>query len=136
MSGTPSKIFPSLQEKKNCESRSSDGGDLMKVVREEPLAHSRQLRHTLVQGRDGKYYKIYTFQLYDTPPTAEFPLYEVSVTEVDASGRYRILVQLLLKRFYEKEDALKQHEALLEGGDDLLGLKAPEKGKKEEGAEH
>ncbi|MBI4564648.1 MAG: hypothetical protein HY716_08170 [Planctomycetes bacterium] len=101
----------------------------MKVIEELKPAFDRQLRHTWVQGRDGKSYKILTLQLYDTPPPLEFPNWEVSVVEVNEHGAFRTLVQPLLKRFFEKNRALDFHDRLLDTFDEFLKL--PE-AKKEE----
>lgn len=94
----------------------------MKVIEELALKHGRQLRHTMVQGRDEKYYKVYTFQLYDTAPPAEFANFEVNVQEVEADGTYKVLFQPLLKRFFAKSAALAEHQKLLDGFDDALKI--------------
>jgi hypothetical protein len=99
----------------------------MKVIEELPLKHKRQLRHTLVQGRDEKHYKIFTFQLYDTAPPAEFPNYEVNVQECEADGSYKVLVQPYLKRFFARGLALDAHQKLLDEFDEALKLEEPAK---------
>lgn len=100
----------------------------MKVLQELPLvARARQLRHTLVQGADEKHYKILTFKLYDFTPPAEFATHETNVEEVNEKGARLVLVQPLLKRFFNEAEALAFHQELLEKFDDILRLKAPEK---------
>lgn len=99
----------------------------MKVIEELALKHGRQLRHTMVQGRDEKYYKVYTFQLYENAPPAEFANFEVNVQEVEADGTFKILFQPLLKRFFVKAAALEEHQKLLDGFDDALKLEEPAK---------
>ncbi len=104
----------------------------MKAIKELELKHTRQLRHTFVQGRDGNYYKILTFQLYDMPPPSEFANYEVNVQLVDENGRFKELVVPYLKRFKIKDDALKLHDVLLKDFDNILKLEAPKEEKHEE----
>ena len=59
----------------------------MKILQELPLVQrARQLRHTFVQGRDEKYYKILTFKLYDFKPSPEFATHETNVEEVNERG--------------------------------------------------
>lgn len=96
------------------------------VVKELELKNPRHARHTLVQGLDGKHYKVFTFQLYDMPPPKEFPTHEVSVHEVNADGSWSVLIQLYLKRFFDKAGALEDHERLLKEFDKVFGLKVPE----------
>lgn len=102
----------------------------MKVIEELALKHDRQLRHTLVEGRDGKFYKIYTFQLYDTAPPAEFPNFEINVQEVQEDGAFDVLVQPFLKRFFKKELAVDMHQQLLDDFDEMLKLDQPKAQKK------
>ena len=99
----------------------------MKLIEELALNHGRQLRHTLVQGRDEKHYKVYTFRLYDTDPPAEFSNFEVNVQECEPDGTYRVLVQPFLKRFFAKDPAMKMHQQLLDEFDELLELPEPKK---------
>lgn len=104
----------------------------MNIVKELELRNPRHARHTLVAAVDGKHYKVFTFQLYDMPPPREFPTYEVSVNECGPDGAWSELVQLYLKRFFDKASALADHERLLKDFDAVFGLKAPaeEKGHK------
>lgn len=111
----------------------------MKKIKDCPPAYARQLRHTQVQGRDDKFYKILTQQLYDRQPPPEFANFETVVNEVDEQGRYFVLVMPHLKRFMTREEALKHHEDLLDNFDERLQL--PVKTEKhapkaETGAEH
>jgi hypothetical protein len=94
----------------------------MEVIKELEPSHARQLRHTFVQGRDGNYYKILTFQLYEMAPPPEFANYEVNVQKVDKQGRFNELVVPFLKRFKVKEDALRLHDELLKEFDNILKL--------------
>lgn len=97
----------------------------MRVIEELALKHDRQLRHTMVLGRDEKHYKIYTFQLYDHEPPAEFPNFEVNVQECEPDGTFHVLVQPFLKRFFRKGLALDMHQQLLDNFDELLQLPEP-----------
>ena len=94
----------------------------MKVIEELPLGHKRQLRHTLVLGGDEKHYKIYTFQLYDTEPPAEFPNFEVNVQECDPDGTFKVLVQPFMKRFFKKGLAIDLHQQLLDNFDEMVKI--------------
>jgi len=100
----------------------------MKVIEELALKHARQLRHTLVQGRDGNHYRIYTFQLYDFEPPAEFANFEVNVQQCEPDGSFKVLIQPFLKRFFKKGLALDLHQQLLDGFDELLKLEESKKG--------
>jgi hypothetical protein len=107
----------------------------MKLIQELPLvAQARQLRHTFVEGADGKHYKILTFALYGFAVPPEFATHETNVEEVNERGGRTVLVQPLLKRFFRQEEALAFHSELLEKFDEILRLKAPEK--KEHKAAH
>ena len=97
----------------------------MKIVEELKPEFSRQLRHTWVLGRDGKNYKISTLQLYDMTPPPEFPNWEVNVEEVDGRGKRRVLIQPVLKRFFDKRLALDFHQKLLDEFDAFLKLPEP-----------
>lgn len=100
----------------------------MKILQELPLvARARQLRHTFVQGLDEKHYKVLTFALYDFKPSAEFSTHETNVEEVNENGGRTVLVQPLIKRFFNEAEALAFHQELIEKFDELLRLKAPEK---------
>lgn len=92
------------------------------MIRDLPPAHDKGIRKTLVRGADGEHYTIYTFRLYDRPPGAEFPNYEVNVIRTDAEGRYRVLVQPFFQRFSTEEEARAMHERLLREFDTLLKL--------------
>lgn len=96
-----------------------------KILEELPAEWERVLRHTFVQGRDGKHYKIITFQLYDKTPPPEFPNWEVNVEETNEKGKRQVLVQPLLKRFFDRKVALDFHEKLLAEFDDTLKLQEP-----------
>jgi hypothetical protein len=103
----------------------------MKILRElEPVARARQLRHTFVEGIDGKHYKILTFRLYDFAVSPEFSTHEVNVEETLENGGRKVLVQPLIKRFFKEAEALAFHQELLESFDQALRLKAPEKAEK------
>lgn len=95
----------------------------------------RQLRHTFVQGRDGRHFRVVTFQLYDFEPAPEFHRYETNVQECDERGRWRMLQQPLLKRFYREENARKFHEQLLEHFDAVLNIPEPAAGHAKEKSE-
>lgn len=99
----------------------------VKILEELPASWERVLRHTLVQGRDGNHYKVISFQLYDKTPPPEFPNWEVNVEQVDERGQRRVLVQPVLKRFFDKKLALDFHAKLLENFDDFLHLVEPKK---------
>jgi hypothetical protein len=100
----------------------------MKILQELPLVErARQLRHTFVQGLDGKHYKILTFKLYDFTSPPEFSTHETNVEEVNDHGGRTVLVQPLIKRFFREEEAVAFHQELLEKFDETLRLKAPEK---------
>lgn len=105
----------------------------MKILEELDLK-TRQLRHTLVQGRNGKFFKVLTYQLYDATPPPEFHNFEVNVMECDARGRFRELNVPYYARFFSKEEALKHHEEVLANFDTLLQLEEAA-GHKAEGAE-
>jgi len=99
----------------------------VKILEELKPEWERVLRHTYVQGRDGKHYKVLTVQLYDKQPPPEFPNWEVNVEETDDRGKRRVLVQPVLKRFFDKKLALDFHGKLLETFDDFLHLVEPKK---------
>ena len=100
----------------------------MKILQELPLVErARQLRHTFVQGLDGKHYKILTFKLYDFYSPPEFATHETNVEETNERGGRTVLVQPLIKRFFREEEATAFHQEVLETFDALLNLKAPEK---------
>ena len=100
----------------------------MKILQELPLvARARQLRHTFVQGADEKHYKIITFALYDFKPSPEFATHETNVEETNEKGGRTVLVQPLIKRFFNEAEALAFHQTLIETFDQALRLKAPEK---------
>ena len=100
----------------------------MKVLQELPLVErARQLRHTYVEGLDGKRYKILTFKLYEFPVSPEFATHETNVEEVNERGGRQVLVQPLIKRFFREDEALSFHQQLMEKFDETLRLKAPEK---------
>lgn len=97
----------------------------MESVRELDPRAPRQIRHTLVRGRDKKLYKVLTFQLYDRMPPPEFHNFEVNVQLVDDDEKFRELFVPYYRRYYSKEEALAHHGELLEKFDDLLQLEAP-----------
>ncbi len=99
----------------------------MNIIEELKLEHPLQLRHTFLKARDEKHYKVITIQLYDRQPAEEFPNWEVNVQEVEANGKWRVLLQPVLKRFFDKRKALEYHQALLESFDDALKLTEPVK---------
>ena len=100
----------------------------MKILQELPLVQrARQLRHTYVQGKDEKHYKILTFALYDFKAPPEFATHETNVEEVNENGGRTVLIQPLIKRFFREEEAMAFHQELLEKFDETLRLKAPEK---------
>jgi len=97
----------------------------VKILEELAPEWAEVLRHTFVQGRDGKHYKIITFRLYPTTPPPEFPNWEVNVEETDERGKRRVLVQPVLKRFFDQKVALDFHAKLMDGFDDYLHLAEP-----------
>lgn len=97
----------------------------MQIVREEKPLWNRQLRLTLVQGMDTKYYLVTTIKYYSFDVLDGRPNWEVNVTEVDARGNFRVLVQPHRKTFIEREPAEKHHAFLLENFDTFLKLQAP-----------
>jgi hypothetical protein len=100
----------------------------MKVLQELPLVErARQLRHTFVEGLDGKHYKVLTFKLYEFSVSAEFATHETNVEEVNERGGRTVLMQPLIKRFFREDEAMAFHQELLEKFDETLRLKAPEK---------
>ena len=94
----------------------------MKIISETPPKYSRQLRHTIVEGGNGKFYAILTQQLYDRQPHPEFPNYEVAVNETDINGKFKVLVGIYLKRFCAKEDAVATYQKILDNFDELLNI--------------
>ena len=105
---------------------------MARIIEECTPEWERVLRHTFVQGRDEKYYKVITFQLYDKQPSVEFPNWEVNVEATNERGKRQVLVQPLLKRFFDKQVALDFHEKLLQSFDDSLKLAEPKKEHKAE----
>jgi len=100
----------------------------MKVLQELPLVErARQLRHTFVEGLDGKHYKVLTFKLYDFSVSPEFATHETNVEEVNERGGRTVLMQPLIKRFFREDEAMAFHQELLEKFDETLRLKTPEK---------
>jgi hypothetical protein len=100
----------------------------MRILQELPLvARARQLRHTFVQGADEKHYKVLTFKLYDFFSPPEFATHETNVEEVNERGGRTVLVQPLIKRFFNEAEAVAFHQELLEKFDETLRLKPPEK---------
>lgn len=97
----------------------------MQLVREETPLWNRQLRATLVQGVDTKYYLVTTIKYYSFDVVDGRANYEVSVTEVDAKGNFKVLVQPHRKTFIEKEPSVKHHQYVLDNFDSLLKLEAP-----------
>lgn len=113
----------------------------MKVVREIPSKYTRQLKHTLVQARNGKHYQILTHQLYDRTPPPEFHNFEVNVQEVNDQGKFRELIVPYYRRYYSKDEALAHHQFLLETFDETLAIEEAKvehkkEEKKEEEAHH
>jgi hypothetical protein len=104
----------------------------MKVVEELRPKYDRQIRHTFIQARNGKYYKILTHQLYERTPPAEFHNFEVNVQEVDARGKYRELIVPYYRRYYSKDEALAHHQYLLENFDEALSIEEPKAEHKKE----
>jgi hypothetical protein len=88
-----------------------------------PVARARQLRHTFIQGSDGKKYKVLTMRLYDFPVGPEFATHETTVEQTGPGGGRRVLVQPLLMRFFSEPEAMAWHQELLEKFDDTLHLK-------------
>lgn len=100
----------------------------MKILEELPLVpRARQLRHTFVQGADEKFYKVLTFRLYDFKAPPEFATHETNVEEVNERGGRTVLVQPLIKRFFDEAEATAFHQELLEKFDGILRLQPPEK---------
>jgi hypothetical protein len=100
----------------------------VKILQElPPVEHARQLRHTFVQGIDEKHYKVLTFKLYGFAAPPEFATHETNVEEVNERGGRTVLVQPLIRRFFSEAEAVKFHQDLLNGFDEILHLKAPEK---------
>ena len=109
----------------------------MKILQELPLVErARQLRHTYVEGLDGKHYKILTFKLYDFKAPPEFATHETNVEEVNERGGRTVLVQPLIKRFFREDEAMAFHQELIEKFDQTLRLKAPEKKEEKKAAAH
>jgi hypothetical protein len=100
----------------------------VKILSELPLVQrARQLRHTFVQGADEKFYKVLTFRLYDFKAPPEFATHETNVEEVNERGGRTVLVQPLIKRFFNEAEATAFHQDLLEKFDEVLRLQPPEK---------
>lgn len=97
----------------------------MQLIREETPRWNRQLRQTLVQGVDTKYYLVTTIKYYSFDVVDGRPNYEVNVTEVDENGNFRVLVQPHRKTFIEKEPSVKHHQFLLDNFDSFLKLSPP-----------
>ncbi len=108
----------------------------MKILQElEPVARARQLRHTFVQGADGKHYKVLTSRLYGFSVGPEFATHETSVELVNPQGGRRALVQPFLKRFFDEPEALAFHQEILDKFDETLRLNAPAKPPEKKAAE-
>lgn len=97
----------------------------MQLVREETPLWNRQLRMTLVQGVDTKYYLVTTIKYYSFDVIDGRANYEVNVTEVDDKGNFRVLVQPHRKIFIEREPTEKHHAFVLDNFDTFLKLNAP-----------
>jgi len=108
----------------------------MEVLRELDPRPPRQLRHTMVRGRDGRCYKVLTHQLYDRTPPPEFHNFEVNVQQVQENGGFKELNVPFYQRFYDKAKAMQAHDRLLEKFDDTLALEAPAGGHKEKEEGH
>lgn len=106
---------------------------MARVVEQIPPGNPRHLKHTLVQARDGRYFKILTYRLYERTPPAEFQNFEVNVMECDSRGKFRELNVPYFRRFFRAEDAIRFHDELLGKFDETLEIPEPkEHGKKEE----
>jgi len=101
----------------------------VRIIEECAPEWERVLRHTFVEGRDGKHYKVITFQLYERTPPPEFPNWEVNVEETNERGKRTVLVQPLVKRFFDRKVALDFHQRLLDGFDEILKLPEPKEHK-------
>ncbi len=97
----------------------------MQILKEESPVWTRQLRMTLVQGVDTKYYLVTSIKYYSFDVIDGRPNFEVNVTEVDAKGNFKVLVQPHRKTFVDREPAEKHHAFLLENFDSFLKLQAP-----------
>lgn len=96
----------------------------MEVVRELGAERPRHIRHTLVKGGDGKFYKVLTFRLYDMDPPDEFHNFEVNVMLCDEHGRFSELFVPYYRRTYSQEEAVRHHAELLQTFDETLALQA------------
>jgi hypothetical protein len=103
----------------------------MELIRELDPRPPRQIRHTMVRGRDGNCYKVLTYRLYDRPPPPEFQNFELNVQLVQENGGYQELFVPYFRRFFDQAKALEAHDRLLESFDDTLELEAPAAGHKE-----
>ncbi len=97
----------------------------MQLLKEESPIWTRQLRMTLVQGVDTKYYLVTSIKYYSFDVIDGRPNFEVNVTEVDAKGNFKVLVQPHRKTFVDREPAEKHHAFLLENFDSFLKLQVP-----------
>ncbi|MHC4607040.1 MAG: hypothetical protein ACYTAF_08880, partial [Planctomycetota bacterium] len=99
---------------------------MAQVVKEEQaIEQARQLRRTLVQARDGKHFRVLTFRIYDEEPRPEFHRFETSVSECDENGKFRVLIQPLIKRFFREDEARTFHDEVLKDFDALLKIPEP-----------
>lgn len=97
----------------------------MRMIEDNETAAGRQLRRTLVEGRNLATYSVVTRQLYDRCPPPEFPNYETVVQHLPSSGGWTELVVPLQKRFHKQEDSLAFHDALLKDFDAMLKVPEP-----------
>ncbi|MBI3271709.1 MAG: hypothetical protein HYZ53_22150 [Planctomycetes bacterium] len=97
----------------------------MQIVRELPLRYDKMLRNHLVQGADQVHYTVSTVRLYDYEISDGRANYETRVTQTDADGQFKKLVQLLCKRTPDKDVALKNHQDVLDKFDEMFELKPP-----------
>ncbi len=99
----------------------------MQFLRELPCKYSKELRCTLVKGHDDQNYVIYTIQLYPFLLDDGRANFETVVHFTDANGDYGELKQQYTKRYHTREEALKNHERVLQEFDRLLQLEPAKK---------
>lgn len=101
----------------------------MKLIKELPLQRqTKDFRHTLVQGRDGKFYTVTSWALYDRQVADWHENFEVMVNETKEDGTWDVTNGVYMKRFKTKDDAVEHHTWLLARFDETLKLppaKAP-----------
>ena len=100
----------------------------MKLIKDLPLLRpQKDIRHSLVQGRDAKFYTVTSWSLYDRQAADWHENFEVMVNETQEDGSWDVLNGVYLKRFKTREEALAHHVWLIAHFDQTLNLAEPKK---------